>query len=140
MESKIKQIAEEMGLGYLYCSWYEANDQLDDMESFPVLVNILPTSGRLNLSMDEFRDNPNCIFAFFDQLGVNEEQASATAERMKKLMKRFIVKMNESRAFDYIDGDIEYSIAYDKMDARLVGVILSVSVKELNGQSTCDYD
>ena len=140
MESKIKQIAEEMGLGYLYCSWYEANDRLDDMESFPVMVNILPTSGRLNLNMDEFRDNPNCIFAFFDRLGVNEEQASTTSERMKELMKRFIVKMNESRGFYYIDGDIDYSIAYDKMDARLVGVILSVSVKELNGQSTCDYD
>ena len=55
------------------------------------------------------------------------------AERLKGLAVRFIVAVNESGFFVPVAGQINYRVAFDKMDANLCIVTLSLTLQEQAG-------
>ena len=62
VESKIKELVEGIGVAYIFDNWQTANVRLEDVE-FPVIINLLPVSGSLNIGKQQIKDYPNCMFA-----------------------------------------------------------------------------
>ena len=60
-------------------------------------------------------------------------EAQEIAERLKGLAVRFIVAVNESGFFVPVAGQINYRVAFDKMDANLCIVTLSLTLQEQAG-------
>lgn len=122
-----------MGLRYLFASMYEANLVVGDGD-FPVLIDILPTSGMVDIHLGLFKDAPNCLLFFCDKtnLDYNAEREQPTIARMKQLVFGFIAEANRSGYFEPIT-EANYEILYDRMDVALSGVALSVTLKDAEG-------
>ena len=133
VRQRIKTIAGRMGLRYLFASMYEANLVVGDGD-FPVLIDILPTSGSIDVQLGLFKDAPNCLLFFCDktELDYNAEREQPTIARMKQLAFEFIAEANRSGYFEPIT-EANYEILYDRMDVTLSGVALSVTLKDAEG-------
>lgn len=150
VENKVKEIAEAMGLTYLCESWFRANQAFDrfrrqgencevthpDGLTLPACLYVQPVTGFLNFTPQGFvRDAPSCLISFADAMPFDYKGAEAQeiAERLKGLAVRFIVAVNESGFFVPVDGQINYRVAFDKMDANLCIVTLSLTLQEQAG-------
>lgn len=151
IEQKVREIAEGMGLSYLCESWYRANVAFDrfrrqgetreithpDGLTLPACLYVQPVSGYLDFTPQGFvRDAPTCLISFADAMPFDYRGAEAQeiAERMKALAVRFIAKVNESGFFQPISGRVDYRVSFDKMDANLCIVTLSLTLQEEIGQ------
>lgn len=137
VEEKIRSIVERMkdSPGYIYEDWSTANVKLDKVLDFPVVVNVLPVSGKFHLSGTQMRDYPNCFIAFLDktEFDFDGSENEDIVERCKDMAREFILLANRSRLFSPISGDIEYSVVYDKLDVNLTGIVLALRMEELQG-------
>ncbi|MCE8465876.1 hypothetical protein [Bacteroides nordii] len=139
IESKIKQVVDKIeGLHYLFDNWATANVRLDS-DKLPAMLNVLPISGVISLTKNKLKDFPNCLFAFLDkaEFDFDGQGNDITVEKCKSLAKMFILHMNESELFEQIEGDIPYSVVYDKLDVNVTGIVIEIKVKELNGLVLC---
>lgn len=139
VEQKIKSIVDKMdGLTYAFDNWQTANLRLDKLP-FPAVVNVLPVSGRFNMGKNQLKDYPNMLIAFLDKtdFDFDGEDNDLIVEKCKNLAREFILRANESRLFEYIEGDIYYSVVYDKLDVNVTGVVIELTPKEINGIGLC---
>lgn len=139
VESKIKRIVEKMeGLTYIYENWATANIELDDLP-LPVVINVLPVSGVINVSPTQIKDYPNCMIAFADlcPADASREENNTVVDKCKQRAIEFILRVNESGFFEPIDNDIRYSSFYDKLDVGVTGVVLELTLKEVIGVPLC---
>lgn len=129
----IKRIAESIGVRYLFASMYEANLVVGDGD-FPVLIDILPTTGSVTINQGLFKDAPNCLLFFCDKtnLDYNAEKEQPTIARMKQLAFEFIAEANRSGFFEFVDN-ATYEIFYDRMDVTVSGVAVSLTLKDAIG-------
>lgn len=129
----IKRIAECIGIRYLFASMYEANLVVGDGD-FPVLIDILPTTGSVTINQGLFKDAPNCLLFFCDKtdLDYNAEKEQPTIARMKQLAFEFIAEANRSGLFEFVDN-ATYEIFYDRMDVTVSGVAVSLTLKDAIG-------
>lgn len=129
----IKRIAECIGVRYLFASMYEANLVVGDGD-FPVLIDILPTSGSVTINQGLFKDSPNCLLFFCDKtdLDYNAEKEQPTIARMKQLAFEFIAEANRTGLFEFVDN-ATYEIFYDRMDVTVSGVAVSLTLKDAIG-------
>ena len=139
VERKIASVAAKLeDVTYLYDNWATANVRLDRLE-FPAIINLLPVSGRFDISRTQLRDCPECMIAFadktrFDFDGVENDEV---IERCKALAVRFIRELNKSGLFEWTSTDIRYSLFYDKLDVNITGIVLELNLKEVVGVSLC---
>lgn len=136
MEQKIKKIVESLGIGYIFDDWSRANLKADKPTIlYPLCVNLLPVSGTFSFYSGIVKDSPNCLFAFLDKtdLDFDGKENSEIVERMKNLALKFIAKLNSSGVFEPIEGDIRYSVVYDKLDVNLTGITIEITLKPLRG-------
>ena len=133
VRQRIKTIAGRMGLRYLFASMYEANLVVGDGD-FPVLIDILPTSGSVSIQLGLFKDSPNCLLFFCDKtnLDYNAEREQPTIACMKQLAFEFIAEANRSGYFEPIT-EANYEILYDRMDVAVSGVALSITLRDAEG-------
>jgi hypothetical protein len=138
VERKIASIAEQLGITYLYDNWATANVRLDK-EKMPVMINVLPVSGKFSLSRVQIRDCPNCMLAFADltELDFDGVDNDEVIERCKSHAIDFIKRLNNSGLFEPVDGDITYSVFYDKLDVNITGVVIELQLKEVHGVPMC---
>lgn len=139
VEQKIKSVVDKMeGLTYVFDNWQTANLRLDKLP-FPAVVNVLPVSGRFNLDKNKLRDYPNCLIAFMDKIDFDFDgtEADQKVELCKSYAKEFILRLNESNLFEYIEGDIYYSTTYDGLDANVAIVAIELQLKEKQGIMLC---
>lgn len=151
IEQKVREIAEAMGLSYLCESWYRANVAFDafrrktdtgEMEhpegkTLPACLYVQPVSGYFNFTPQGFvRDAPSCLISFADAMPLDYrgDEAQEIAERMKNLAVRFIAAANESGFFQPISERIDYRVSFDRMDANLCIVTISLTLQEGVGQ------
>lgn len=129
----IKRIAECIGVRYLFASMYEANLVIGDGD-FPVLIDVLPTTGSVTINQGLFKDAPNCLLFFCDKtnLDYNAEKEQPTIARMKQLAFEFIAEANRSGLFEFVDN-ATYEIFYDRMDVTVSGVAVSLTLKDAIG-------
>lgn len=150
VENKVKEIAEAMGLTYLCESWHRANQAFDrfrrqgaerevthpDGLTLPACLYVQPVSGFLNFTSQGFvRDAPACLISFADAMPFDYKGADVQeiAERLKDLAVQFIIAVNESGFFVPVGGQVNYRVAFDKMDANLCIVTLSLTLQEQAG-------
>lgn len=139
VERKIASVAAKLeGVTYLYDNWATANVRLDRLE-FPAIINLLPVSGRFDISRTQLRDCPECMIAFadktrFDFDGVENDEV---IERCKALAVRFIRELNKSGLFEWTSTDIRYSVFYDKLDVNITGIVVELNLKEVKGVPLC---
>lgn len=139
VERKIASVAAKIeGVTYLYDNWATANIRLDHLE-LPAIINLLPVSGRFNISRTTLRDCPDCMIAFadktrFDFDGVENDEV---IERCKDLAVRFIRELNKSGLFEWISTDVPYSVFYDKLDVNITGIVVELNLKEVKGVPMC---
>ncbi len=133
VRQRIKEIASRIGVRYLFASMYEANVVIGDGE-FPVLIDVLPTSGSVTVWQNVFSDAPNCLLFFCDktELDYNAEKEQPTIARMKRLAFEFIAECNSSGYFEAIT-EANYQIMYDRMDVAVSGIALSLTIKDAVG-------
>lgn len=129
----IKRIAECIGVRYLFASMYEANLVIGDGD-FPVLIDVLPTTGSVTINQGLFKDAPNCLLFFCDKtdLDYNAEKEQPTIARMKQLAFEFIAEANRSGLFEFV-YNATYEIFYDRMDVTVSGVAVSLTLKDAIG-------
>lgn len=138
VEEKIKAVVDKMGITYLFDNWQVANFKMDSAE-LPAVINVLPVSGTFNLGRNKLKDFPNCMLAFIDKtdFDFDGKENDVVLERCKNLAKEFILTCNESGLFEPIEGDIKYSILYDKLDVNVTGVVIELQLKEVQGINLC---
>lgn len=133
IETIIRETVESMGLPYLYERWQTVNIHLD-AGLLPVVVNVLPVSGVLSIGR-MYRDAPNCAIAFLDksELDFDAAQNEDVVERCKERAQEFIARLNASGRVYPIEGDVTYSVVYDRLDTAVTGVIIECAIKERVG-------
>lgn len=139
VEAKIKSIVEEMkGITYIFDNWATANVRLDS-SAMPAVLNVLPVSGRFNLGKTQLKDFPNCMLAFLDKSDFDFDgtENDEIIERCKLLAKEFILRLNASEMFEQVEGDIPYSVVYDKLDVNVTGIVIEMQLKESRGLVLC---
>ncbi len=129
----VKRIVECMGLHYIFASMYEANVLVGEGD-FPVVIDVLPTSGSVSVRQGYFRDAPNCLLFFCDKtdLDYNAEREQPKIARMKHLAFEFIAEANKSGYFEPIT-DATYEVMYDRTDVAVSGVALSLTLQDAVG-------
>ena len=133
VRQRIKTIACKMGIRYLFASMYEANLVVGDGD-FPVLIDVLPISGSVAIRQGLFMDAPNCLLFFCDKthLDYKAEREQPTIARMKQLAFEFIAEANRSGYFETIE-EASYEIMYDRTDAAVSGVAVSITLRDAIG-------
>lgn len=138
VEQKVKYIAGLMGITYIFDNWQTANVRIES-EKLPAMVNVLPVSGSFNLGKTQLRDYPNCMFAFIDksELDFDGSENDKIVERCKGLAKEFILTCNRSGLFEPIEGDVRYSVMYDRLDVNVTGIVIELQLREVQGINIC---
>ena len=139
VERKIASVAAKLeGVTYLYDNWATANVRLDRLE-FPAIINLLPVSGRFDISRTQLRDCPECMIAFADKTRFDFDgvETDEVIERCKALAVRFILELNKSGLFEWTSTDIRYSVFYDKLDVNITGIVVELNLKEVKGVPMC---
>lgn len=135
VEQKVKSVAETIeGLTYVFENWTKADIRIERLP-LPAMVNLLPVSGSFKLKNNQFKDQPNCMFAFFDksERDSNGLEHGTVVDRCKSLAMEFIVRLNESGLFEPIEDEISYSVSLDKLSTYVSGIIVSLQLKEVKG-------
>lgn len=140
VERKINKVIQVMdsGLTYIFDNWATANIRIDKLP-LPAVINVLPVSGSFNVTARKMKDYPNCMLAFIDKTDLDFDSAEndVVLERCKNLAMEFILTANESELFDPIEGDVPYSVIYDKLDVNVTGIVIEIQLKEKQGINLC---
>lgn len=146
---KLKDIAEAMGMTFLYESYPRLNLLLDKVKrvngdvrapfgTFPVCICLQPIGGAWDIHRrtDERKDRQNCIVAFGEPMPLDftGEQAGEISERLKGLATEFIERINASGEFEGIYGQVSYKIGYDRFDACLCLVTVEFTLVPAYGE------
>ena len=134
VQAKLKQVAESLGVPFVFEDWTQANVEIDRI-LLPAVVYVLPASGELDFKNGNIRDNQNGMLAFLDKVELNGNglDNDCVVDRMKSLAMRFIVKLNETGNFEPLGGVMKYQVAYNKLNAVTSGIVFEVVLKEITG-------
>lgn len=134
VQDKLKQIAESLGVSFVFEDWTMANVEIDN-QPLPAVVYVLPASGELNFKNGNIRDHQNGMLAFLDKVALdsNGQDNECVVDRMKSLAMTFIVKLNQTGYFEPLGGVMKYQVAYNKLNAVTSGIVFEVTLKEITG-------
>ena len=132
-----KQIALDLGAKYLYDEWGRINLHADKLKiGDVVVVETLPTNGQIDTRFAPVvRTSRTAIFAFLKHcdLDFKGAEVGAIIDEMLDLAKRYIVRLDATRAYDPIEGLMDYNAVIDFLDANMAGVRVTLTLKELEG-------
>lgn len=132
-----KQIALELGAKYLYDEWGRINLHADKLKiGDVVVVETLPTNGQIDTRFAPVvRTSRTAIFAFLKHcdLDFKGAEVGAIIDEMLDLAKRYIVRLDATRAYEPIEGLMDYNAVIDFLDANMAGVRVTLTLKELEG-------
>lgn len=132
-----KQVALDLGAKYLYDEWGRINLHADKLDiGDVVVVETLPTNGQIDTRfVPVVRTSRTAIFAFLKHCDLDFKGAEVgeIIEEMLDLAKRYIVRLDATRAYEPIEGLMEYNSVIDFLDANMAGVRVTLTLKELEG-------
>jgi hypothetical protein len=133
-----KQIALDLGAKYLYDEWGRINLHADKLKiGDVVVVETLPTNGQIDTRFAPVvRTSRTAIFAFLKHcdLDFKGAEVGAIIDEMLDLAKRYIVRLDATRAYEPIEGLMDYNAVIDFLDANMAGVRVTLTLKELEGE------
>ena len=132
-----KQVALDLGAKYLYDEWGRINLHADKLKiGDVVVVETLPTNGQIDTRFAPVvRTSRTAIFAFLKHCDLDFKGAEVgeIIEEMLDLAKRYIVRLDATRAYEPIEGLMDYNAVIDFLDANMAGVRVTLTLKELEG-------
>lgn len=132
-----KQVALDLGCKYLYDEWGRINLHADKLKiGDVVVVETLPTNGQIDTRFAPVvRTSRTAIFAFLKHCDLDFKGAEVgeIIEEMLDLAKRYIVRLDATRAYEPIEGLMDYNAVIDFLDANMAGVRVTLTLKELEG-------
>lgn len=132
-----KQVALDLGCKYLYDEWGRINLHADKLKiGDVVVVETLPTNGQIDTRFAPVvRTSRTAIFAFLKHcdLDFKGAEVGAIIDEMLDLAKRYIVRLDATRAYEPIEGLMDYNAVIDFLDANMAGVRVTLTLKELEG-------
>lgn len=135
VESKLKEIVEKEfdGVSWVFDDW-KSIDRTISRVQLPAIVCVMPVSGVFMFNRGRVKDEPNCYIAFMDKVpkDANGDDNEGVYSRMKEMAKKFVIKLNESKYFEQIDGQVPYDVFSEKMSDILSGIGFALSLKEAN--------
>lgn len=133
-----KQVALDLGAKYLYDEWGRINLHADKLDiGDVVVVETLPTNGQIDTRfVPVVRTSRTAIFAFLKHCDLDFKGAEVgeIIEEMLDLAKRYIVRLDATRAYEPIEGLMDYNAVIDFLDANMAGVRVTLTLKELEGE------
>lgn len=133
-----KQVALDLGAKYLYDEWGRINLHADKLKiGDVVVVETLPTNGQIDTRFAPVvRTSRTAIFAFLKHCDLDFKGAEVgeIIEEMLDLAKRYIVRLDATRAYEPIEGLMDYNAVIDFLDANMAGVRVTLTLKELEGE------
>lgn len=133
-----KQVALDLGCKYLYDEWGRINLHADKLKiGDVVVVETLPTNGQIDTRFAPVvRTSRTAIFAFLKHCDLDFKGAEVgeIIEEMLDLAKRYIVRLDATRAYEPIEGLMDYNAVIDFLDANMAGVRVTLTLKELEGE------
>lgn len=137
-----KQVALELGAKYLYDEWGRINLHADKLDiGDVVVVETLPTNGQIDTRFAPVvRTSRTAIFAFLKHCDLDFKgvEVGAIIDEMLDLAKRYIVRLDATRAYEPIEGLMDYNSVIDFLDANMAGVRVTLTLKELEGECVGD--
>ena len=140
VQEKIKEIAARIeDTDYLFANWAQANVILDNIKR-PTILYLLPPAGDFAVKYNRVHDQPQTQIGFlapttFDFEG---EENDEIIEAMKTIFLDFLRELNKGEYFEPIDAtNIHYQVVYDKLDVNLTGIIVTLTLKEVEARSLC---
>ena len=132
-----KQVALDLGAKYLYDEWGRINLHADKLKiGDVVVVETLPTNGQIDTRFAPVvRTSRTAIFAFLKHCDLDFKGAEVgeIIDEMLDLAKRYIVRLDATRAYEPIEGLMDYNAVIDFLDANMAGVRVTLTLKELEG-------
>lgn len=132
-----KQVALDLGAKYLYDEWGRINLHADKLKiGDVVVVETLPTNGQIDTRFAPVvRTSRTAIFAFLKHCDLDFKgvEVGAIIDEMLDLAKRYIVRLDATRAYEPIEGLMDYNAVIDFLDANMAGVRVTLTLKELEG-------
>lgn len=133
-----KQVALDLGCKYLYDEWGRINLHADKLKiGDVVVVETLPTNGQIDTRFAPVvRTSRTAIFAFLKHCDLDFKgvEVGAIIDEMLDLAKRYIVRLDATRAYEPIEGLMDYNAVIDFLDANMAGVRVTLTLKELEGE------
>lgn len=143
VEAKVRHIIEEVwkpDADYQFYNWAQANVELHDLKR-PVILYILPASGGLTPDWHQTTDRPEAQIAFLVRTDYDfkSRENDALMQAMKELAAGFMQAVNRSGLFQRIPDkeEVPYEAVYDMLDENVTGIIITLSLKEVDGIKHC---
>ena len=139
MSKIIEHIANEMGCAYIYDDWGRINlkaDKYGNRKKTRLIIETLPTNGQIDTRFAPVvKTSRTAIFAFLKHcdLDFKGAEVGAIIDEMLDLAKRYIVRLDATRAYEPIEGLMDYNAVIDFLDANMAGVRVTLTLKELEG-------
>ena len=135
INAKIKLIADTItGYSVLVDSSNGANVELDKLD-MPAIVVFIQDNGEYLGTNSHYRDSVNIRIALFNLIPNGFKESDV--ETLRYNLKQDMVLLYHRLKFDFqfkINSDVlKYETVYDEMDANLIGVVFSDSIKERVG-------
>lgn len=138
--TKFEDIAAAIGMSYSFEDWSRQNF-LADTADLPIVLDILPASGNINITGGQVRISYDRTFAFMDECEFDYESSDANniVTAMTEKAVQFIAHINGCGLWEPIDGDMAVRAAYDLLDRNMAGVIVEFRLTPLAGKCEDDY-
>ena len=140
MSKVIERIANEMGCAYIYDDWGRINlkaDKYGNRKQTRLIIETLPTNGQIDTQFAPIiKTSRTCIVAFLKPCALDFEGAEVgnIVDEMLDLAKDFIKRLDGTRAYEPIEGLLDYNVVLDFLDANMAGVRVTLTLKELEGE------
>lgn len=138
---RIKEIAQGAfpDWTYLFEDWNDADTKLERLE-YPAIVCIVPASGMTEIRNGRVYDTVNVAVAFIDKAprGAEGEDNGEVIDRMKMAGARFIRAVNQSGAFEPLEGQQYYETIIERLATIVSGVMYSLQLTQRIGD--CEDD
>lgn len=132
-----EQVANEMGLAYIYDEWGRVNLHADKLAiNSSVVVETLPTNGQIDTRFAPVvSTSRTAIFAFLKHCDLDFEgvQVGVIIEEMLDKAKEYILRLDATGAYEPINGLLDYTSVIDFLDANMAGVRVTLELKEIRG-------
>ena len=133
-----KKVALDMGCVYIYDDWGRINKKADRIPLNSVaVVETLPTNGQIDTRfVPVVKTSKTAIFAFLKHCDFDFKGADVghIIDDMLDVAKEYIVRLDNTRKFEPINGLMDYTCVIDFLDANMAGVRVTLELKELAGE------
>lgn len=140
IQEKIKTLAERIeGADYLFANWTQSNVDFDNITQ-PTIIYVLPASGSMAVKYNAVNDTPTAQIAVLSptELDFDSAENDDVVEVCKGIFLSLLKEINKGEYFEPVESaTLPYQVVYDKLDVNTTGIIVTLSLKELQPKMIC---